>query len=184
MPWIALGVVVMLGVAACSSSASGEGSAATGDASGDIAEVTTGGLEAVSRGAPVPEDVTLTLFDGSQVTFGDLRGTPVVLNLWQSYCPVCITEMPDFEIVHQDLGDEVRIIGVDIQDTRPEALELAAETGVTYELADDPEGAFFAAFEGLSMPTTVFIDADGVFVKRHSGFLNEEALRDEIDALR
>jgi hypothetical protein len=74
--------------------------------------------------------------------------------------------MPDFEKINRSVGDEVAFLGIDQCEScqgggEDAARDLAEETGVTYHLAEDPDGAVFVAFGGSSMPTTVFIDAHG-----------------------
>ena len=63
----------------------------------------------------------------------------------------------------------------------PRAEELAAQTGVTYQLGLDPEGALFRDFEVVSMPSTFLVDADGELVHRHAGLLTEPQLRGLLD---
>lgn len=121
-------------------------------------------------------------FDGDVLSLAEFQGRPVVVNFWASWCPACIAEMPDFEAVHQEFGDDVVFLGFAVEDRRSDSLRLAAETGVTYTLADDP-GDFYRGFEGLAMPTTVFITPDGELSERWSGILNAEALRDRLDTL-
>ena len=125
--------------------------------------------------------VSLVDFEGKPFSLSEYRGTPVVLNFWASWCPNCVAEMPDFEKVHQDLNGEVAFIGVDQRDDRGAAEDLAHETGVTYRLAEDPDGRVFDACGGVGMPTTAFIDADGHVVDVVTGQLNEELLREYID---
>src|SRR5687768_1393784 len=57
-------------------------------------------------------DTTFTLLEGGSMSLGDLRGTPVVLNFFAEWCPPCVTEMPAFEAVHQELGDRVAFVGL------------------------------------------------------------------------
>jgi hypothetical protein len=91
--------------------------------------------------------------------------------------------MPDFEDVHQQRGDEVRFIGVNIQDTPAAALDLVARTGVTYDVVHDTDAALFRAFGGVSMPTTVFVSADGEITEVRGGELSAGALQERIDRL-
>lgn len=126
------------------------------------------------------EDLGLVTFDGERAAIADYRGTPVVVNFWASWCPPCIAEMPDFETVHQAVGDAVAFVGINTQDRPGPASELAAETGVTYDLLRDPDGRAFATFEVRGMPTTLFLDATGEVVGEHVGALNAAALRDRI----
>lgn len=138
-------------------------------------------------GEPAPE-VTLTDFDGESFSLQDFEGRPVVMNFWASWCPFCIAEMPDFEKVHRSLADEVVFLGIDQCEScqggsREAAERLVRETGVSYRLAEDPDGSVFVAFAGSSMPTTVFIDADGRVVEHVGGMLTEPQLRERLSRL-
>jgi peroxiredoxin len=84
--------------------------------------------------------------------------------------------MPDFQAVHEAVGDEVAFLGMNNQDRAADGEAIAARTGVTYDLARDPDGDFLSAFGGIVMPTTVFIDAEGKVVEIHNGALSQSAL--------
>ena len=133
-----------------------------------------------AAGPAVPDRVFET-FDGGELSLSELSGEPLVVNFWASWCPPCVAEMPDFERVHLDRADDVRFVGLNTQDTREQAEALALQTGVTYDLGLDPEGALARDFEVISMPSTYFVDADGAIVHRHAGLLTEQQLRDLID---
>jgi cytochrome c biogenesis protein CcmG, thiol:disulfide interchange protein DsbE len=166
LQWAAVAVVVVVVLAAV----------AIGSGSGDDSP---GRVERASIGGPAP-DIEMIDFDGEPLVLSEYRGTPVVLNFWATWCPFCIAEMPDFEKVSQSLLDEVVFLGVNLQDERGQAVALADDTGVTYRLADDPTGAVYGAFGGTSMPTTVFIDADGTVRELVGGQMSETQLRDAI----
>lgn len=128
-------------------------------------------------------DVTLEFFDGSSQQLSDLRGRPVVLNFWASWCPACISEMPAFGEVHRRFGDEVEFIGVNMQEVDLDAaLALVGQTDVDYRLAHDPAGAIFNQFGGIAMPTTVFIASDGSVERTHAGAMFAEELTEIIEA--
>ena len=92
--------------------------------------------------------------------------------------------MPDFQAVHEELGDEVVFLGMDMQDiSREAALSLVESTGVDYILADDPNGEIFQAFGGFSMPTTVFINSSGEIVGTHNGTIFAADLTARINEL-
>ena len=122
-------------------------------------------------------------FDGGEATFADFEGKPVVLNFWASWCPACVAELPEFEAVHRDLGDDVTFVGMANADLRGNAVAMADDIGLSYTLVDDPEGVFFAEFDLISMPSTVFITPDGRVHERFGGVLNETLLRQKIDEL-
>lgn len=127
-------------------------------------------------------DTTFTLLEGGSMALGDLGGTPIVLNFFAEWCPPCVTEMPAFEAVHQELGDQVAFVGLDVRDSVDRGREIVERTGVTYAIGRDPSGEIFQSFDAVNMPTTVFIDADGVVVSSHAGALDADELRSIIES--
>ncbi|GAB2758276.1 TlpA family protein disulfide reductase [Nocardioides pakistanensis] len=113
---------------------------------------------------PMP-DVTLPcLGGGDPVDLTELRG-PMVINLWAQWCPPCREELPYYQELHERAGDRLTVLGVDHLDTRPElAIELLAETGVTYPSLADPAGELRAPFRVRGLPGIVFLDEDGEVV--------------------
>jgi cytochrome c biogenesis protein CcmG/thiol:disulfide interchange protein DsbE len=109
-----------------------------------------------------------------------LRGTPVVLNFWATWCVPCRQEMPDLEAVHRSLGLTVAFLGINNRDSRRPAAAFLRTTKVTYPTGFDPDGQIAAAYEVLGMPTTVFISADGTVLAKHTGQLKASTLRADI----
>lgn len=105
-----------------------------------------------------------------------LRGRPVVLNFWASWCVPCRKEMPAFQAVHARLGDKVAFLGVNHQDSRDDALDFLRSSGVQYPAAYDPGGKTGAAYALYGMPTTVFVAADGRILATRTGELSEQQL--------
>ena len=130
-------------------------------------------------GDPLP-DTSLETFDGEVATFADVTGGPMVVNFFASWCTPCIKEMPDFEAVHQDLGDEVRFVGVNSTDRLEDGERIVEQTGVTYELLRDESGDALAAIGGTGMPVTLLVDPDGTVLSVHTRALSEQQLRDLI----
>jgi len=114
----------------------------------------------------------------------DWHGTPMVVNLFASWCPACLTEMPAFERASHDYAGQVIIVGVDSQDTPTDGLRLARQLGVTYPLLIDTSHAdLYALLHGQGMPVTAFIGRDGTVRRVYSGELDEALLRQLIDEL-
>lgn len=126
-------------------------------------------------------DFTYEDFEGAGQLFSDLPEGPVVLNFFASWCPTCIAEMPDFETVNQNFGGEVTFLGLAMQDRVESAVALVEETGITYEVGNDQNGGIFAIFEGLGMPTTVFLNADHTVARVHTGVLDVDSLTETIN---
>ena len=137
-----------------------------------------------AAGDPAP-DVSFALLDGGTMRLADLRGTPVVVNFFATWCTPCVKEMPAFEEVHQDLGQEVAFVGIDVRDSVAGAQELVDRTGVTYTIGRDPSGEIFQDFDAVNMPSTFLIGPDGTVLASHAGALDADALRQLIaDNLR
>lgn len=130
----------------------------------------------------LPVAVLGVLGDDATVPTACLVGRPLVVNFWAEWCAPCREEMPAFEAVHRALGGQVRFVGIDEQDRPQVALEFAAGIGVSYELLEDPDGAYFAAVRGRGMPTTLLVDEGGTIVYRHAGPLTETQLRTLLEA--
>jgi len=143
----------------------------------DDAAPSSGDAEALK---PAPE-VDFVWFDGEQGSVSALQGTPTVLNFWASNCAACIAEMPEFEEVFVDIGDEVAFVGMNTGDVRDSAVRLAEQTGVTYPLAEDVGSEVFRGFGGFVMPTTVFLTPEGEVGYVWSGVLTGDELRILID---
>ncbi len=120
-------------------------------------------------------------FDGSPGSFADFSGTPFVVNFFASTCAPCVREMPELEQVFAGYGDRVAFLGLNHRETVADGQKVADATAVTYPLASDPDGSLLASFEGLGMPTTVLVDADGNVRYSRSVVLDQEALTELIE---
>lgn len=112
------------------------------------------------------------------VEYASYSDRPLVINFFASWCPFCIAEMPDFERVHELLGDDVAFLGVSQSDPRNASIDLAHETGITYDTAIDERGEFFHAVGGVGMPTTIFVRPGGEIAEVWVGPLDADALRE------
>ena len=103
-------------------------------------------------------DVTLDALTGDdQLALRELRG-PMVINLWASWCVPCRKELPHYQAFAAKYADEVDVVGIDFQDTRPTAARaLARDTGVRYPLFSDPDGEMRA----IGLPKVILLDAQG-----------------------
>lgn len=117
-------------------------------------------------------------FDDEVVTLADFRGRPLLVNLFASWCTPCVSEMPTIERVKQDVGDQMAFLGIAVNDRVEDAEALVEETGITWELARDPQGELTTELGAVGMPTTFLITPDGEIVEQHTGALEEGELRD------
>jgi thiol-disulfide isomerase/thioredoxin len=125
---------------------------------------------------------SFTRFDGSAASFDEYRGHPVVVNFFSSTCIPCQTEMPAFERIHQDAGDKVAFLGMNVQDTVTAGESFVEAVGVTWDIGRDPNGAILTDLGGIGLPTTVIRDTDGRGVVTELGALDAGELRHELES--
>lgn len=133
-------------------------------------------------------DFTAYDADGNAIKLSDMEGKPVVLNFWASWCPPCKGEMPHFDEVHAELGDEVQFMMVDLVDGGRETVETGAtyikEQGYGFPVYFDTDGEGNYIYGVRSIPTTIFIDKDGNVVASAQGAIDEATLRKGISMVQ
>lgn len=125
--------------------------------------------------------------DGTAVRLGDMRGKPTIVNFFASWCGPCRSEMPHFDEAYKAYGDEINFMMVDLcafgNDTKENAKALVEQGGWTFPVYFDTEGEAATAYAVRSMPTTLFVTADGVLAGKRIGALTQQQLQQEIDNL-
>ncbi len=167
-------VVLAIAVFVATSSDDGSGDAASTDTSLDGS--TNSLVQRDLTGDQLP-DMVLDTFDGGSGALTDYAGTPMVVNFFASWCTPCIKEMPDFEAVHQELGDQVTFVGVNSTDRLEDGQRIAEQSGVTYDLLADTNGDLLAELGGVGMPVTLLVDENGTIVETRTGGLDADELR-------
>lgn len=108
---------------------------------------------------------------GPDVNLAAVRGAPLIVNVWASWCPPCIAEMPILASAASDLRGQVRFLGVDIQDQDARALEMLTAFGADFPSVVDETGQIRGLLGISGPPVTFFVDERGVIVGRHDGVL-------------
>jgi len=139
---------------------------------GELAEAAVPGYRAPDFALPSTSGETVALH---------AENRPVVLNFWATWCAPCRAEMPAFQRISQRYGDQIAVIGVNQRETPARVTSFALEVGTTYPLLLDEDGAVNGTYRIRALPTTVFIDADGVVQEVFSGILTEGALQEKIE---
>ena len=136
---------------------------------------------------PVP-DFTVYDADGNEVRLTDFFGKPIVLNFWASWCGPCKSEMPDFNEVYQELGEEIQFLMINMTDGDRETVEIAsefvAEQGYTFPVFYDTAQNAAITYGVYYLPTTFFIDAQGYLVAYATSAITGESLLQGIDMIR
>ncbi len=152
-------------------------------------------VTATTDGAPPPSpregfsapDFTLDMLDGGQISLSDLRGKVVLVNLWASWCPPCREEMPAIERVYRsykDLGLEVLGVNTTNQDSEAAAAAFVQEMGLSFPIPLDRTGAVSASYNLRGLPTSFFIDREGIIQSVVvGGPMSEVLIQSKVEAL-
>ena len=126
---------------------------------------------------------------GDQVAMASLLGEmPVVMNFWAAECPPCRAELPEFQKFYGEYRDEVLVLGIDLGrftnlGSPEQGRELLAELGVSFPAGHTEDSEILPKYSVLSLPTTVFINADGSIHDKWTGALNEETLIEKAEEM-
>ena len=106
-----------------------------------------------------------------------LHGTPVLLNVWASWCAPCIDEAPALAELANEYAGKVTFVGLDVQDTISNARTFISKYGWRFPSVSDPKGEVRNGLGLLAQPVTVLYDAQGEQVFAQSGPITEAQLR-------
>jgi len=130
-------------------------------------------------GEPAPE-FTLSSLDGQPVSLADYNGKVVLVNFWATWCPSCVTEMPDYEQIYQQFGraeGDFMVLGVNFQEGRQYVQQYASDLGLTFPVLLDRDGNVTnRQYQVTGMPASVIVDQQGVIFYRHLGPMSGETL--------
>jgi cytochrome c biogenesis protein CcmG/thiol:disulfide interchange protein DsbE len=183
---IVLGALALVAVVAVGLSQAGGGGGGEGKSAGGAC----GEVPARLKGAPVPlaslHEQGCELLGGGPAAFKErlasLKGYPIVVNKWASWCGPCRAEFPHFQKASTALGKKVAFIGVDSNDNYDDAAQFLERYPVSYPSYKDGSNTVAQVFNGVvAFPTTVFYDASGKLKFVHQGqYATEAALRRDI----
>ncbi|MCR5523776.1 MAG: TlpA family protein disulfide reductase [Clostridia bacterium] len=131
----------------------------------------------------------LTVYDsaGRKVRLSELRGKPVVLNMWTTWCPYCLREMPHFEKLAKEYDGKIQFMMVDLVgsngETQKAAADYIAKQGYTFPVYYDNDYSVRNTYPVSGIPHTLFFDSNGNLYKRQSGAMDEATLRAYLEEL-
>lgn len=140
---------------------------------------TTRGIPSLPHQGFSAPDFELPTPYGELISLGDLHGQPVIINLWTSWCPPCRAEMPALENVYQAYQDSgLVVLGINAtnQDDVEAATEFASNLGLTFPILLDTDGYVSNEYQLRSLPTTFFVDPEGIIQEVIVGGPMAEAL--------
>lgn len=133
-----------------------------------------------NRPAPLFDLPALT--GNSRISLSAMRGNPVVLNFWASWCLPCRKEAPGLQWAWKHYRSEgVRVLGIDERDNDPAGRAFVEEFHLTYPSAKDPAGSLADDYGLVGLPTTFIIDAGGVIRYSFLGYLERDVLQAAVE---
>lgn len=119
-----------------------------------------GGREPLDQGVPAPPVEGLRRLDGSLGNLELAQGRPIVVNIWATWCPPCLQELPMFAAAAKEHGAAVGFYGLAVDSNRQQVLALVARMGITYDIAEI-DGATSRAWNATALPSTYILDGAG-----------------------
>lgn len=131
-----------------------------------------------------PPDFSLVDLNGDPIRLADLRGRPVIVNFWASWCVPCAEEFPLLrDAAQRHTDDGLVIVGIIYRDRSEAAREFMERNGATWPSAMDPDGRVAESYAVVGPPETFFIGRDGTVVARQLGQFSAASLDDKVAAI-
>ncbi len=145
-------------------------------------------LGIIQPGSPEPggwaPDFVLRDLERNIVRLSDLRGQPVVLNFFASWCIPCLAELPFIQETHLQAEEKGwAVLGIAVQDSRQAVRSLSESMGLTFPMLLDGDSSVGMAYEVIGPPVTFFIDGTGKIVSSFLGVMDHEELERELKKL-
>jgi len=141
-------------------------------------------IEGIQVGNLAP-DFQLSNLDYEPMSLNELRGKPVMLNFWATWCPPCKDEMPYLQEIHEGYSDEVlMLLAIDIGESPSTVEKFMQSNHYTLPVLLDTSGVVAQQYSILNVPTTYFIDGDGVIQsKRIGAFINTAQIEEQLSKI-
>lgn len=137
---------------------------------------------ALPVGVEAPAIDLMDLGTSQRRDLASLRGAPVILNFWATWCGPCMRELPDIEALHRESAGRYHVVSV-VSEAASVVRPVIAQKGLTMPVLLDSAGAAFRAFKVERLPTTVILDREGRFVHDFTGAADPDILREHMARL-
>jgi peroxiredoxin len=126
----------------------------------------------------VAPDFTLTTLDGGEINLTSLRGTPLLINFWATWCEPCRIEMPDLQRFYEShRASGLRILAVNLGETPDIIRQWVDDLGLTFDIVLDPQQSLAALYQIRGQPSTYVISAEGIITSIYYGPISAEQLQ-------
>ncbi len=142
--------------------------------------------EALSEGDSAP-DFTAETIGGGEFKLSDKSDKVVILNFWATWCKPCVGEMPAFQRLYEEYGDNLEVLAVNSMEDKETVDRFALDNGYTFPIAYDEEGDICKKYPSDGIPYTVIIGTDGKVAKIYLGAYDAETqykeYKSDLDAI-
>jgi cytochrome c biogenesis protein CcmG, thiol:disulfide interchange protein DsbE len=145
-----------------------------------VVELVTSGSGDSKRAAP---ELPSQVLRGPKADLASLRGKPALINFWASWCAPCKQEAPELERLARALRGRAQLVGVDWNDTTPNATAFIREHSLTYPILRDGSSQVGNRFGITGLPTTFVLDAQGQIVRTLRGPQTASSLREALRSM-
>jgi len=129
-------------------------------------------------------DFALEDLNGSRVSLSDFHGTNVMLNFWATWCGPCRYEIPHMVALYSEMqGQDLEILAVNLREDAGQVRAFVSEYDMAFPVLLDLQGKVGGAYFVRGIPTSVFIDREGLIQAVHTGTLTDALLRQYVDNL-
>lgn len=152
----------------------------------EVIQPVTGTPVGITPGDQAP-DFELEMLNGETAKLSDFKGKRILLNLWASWCPPCREEMPDIQDLHTTYKDDnFMVIGVNLTTSEKSiqnVKDFVEDYELTFPIFMDVNNEVGEAYQAISIPTSVFIDSEGIVQKRVIGSMSRGIIEENIKKL-
>jgi thiol-disulfide isomerase/thioredoxin len=129
-----------------------------------------------SQAGNLAPDFALQDLEGQTVTLSDLRGSPVMLNFWATWCGPCRHEMPFIQQIYEEWLDKgLVLLTINLRETPAKVEEFMQSNGLSFPALLDRDGSVSLEYNVSGIPTTFFIDKDGIIQEKRIGSFSSAA---------
>lgn len=160
---------------------------ASDDNTTESSDNASGEASDTSENAYMAPNFTVYDRDGSKIHLSDFLGKPVILNFWASWCGPCKSEMPDFQEIYEEYGEDIHFVMVNLTDGAQETLKTATtfldESGYTFPVYYDKDMDAAMTYQVYGIPVTYFINVEGHLIAQGSSALDAETIKRGIEMI-
>lgn len=150
--------------------------ALAGGCASDNPKTTAAAPTTTAQASQAAPDFSFTYLDGTKSSLSELRGKPVFLNFWATWCPPCVGEMPHFNSVYPRYKDKINFLAISLDDSMQEASAFMQQKGYNFPAGYGNVNDIAGKYEIQGIPTSLLLDANGNVIASKVGAMTEAEL--------